>query len=77
MTRLPGQRGHRAREWFYCHHCGRFTDSYGRYGRIRVPPCDVLRGEHRQLSIFPLLDPNYWRVEQWIACNTFTKETVS
>jgi hypothetical protein len=74
VTRLSGPRGYRLREWFYCPWCRRFTDTYGRYGRIRVPPCDRLQGEYRQQSIFPLFDPNDAQLEAWLASITYAKE---
>lgn len=74
VTRLAGRRGHQPRAWFYCPWCRRFTDSYGRYGRIRVAACDRLQGRYRQLSIFPLFDPNDAQLEAWLSSITYAKE---
>ncbi len=73
ITKLAG-RGHLPRRWFYCPICRRFTDTYGRYGRIRVPSCEALQGECRQMSIFPLFDPNDEAITRWLASLTYMKE---
>lgn len=65
-TRLPGARGWRLREWFRCQRCGCFTDTHGRYGRVRVAPCLTILGEARQLSLFDILDPNADAFARWL-----------